>query len=151
MSRFPANGILVGHYTVAVGSGGAIHIPKNWRDYFGDDKPVKVLLLQAPGPSVWIFAGRYAKALRDIEVRTPPDEETLKFLAEFGKPCERVLTSKYDLRLSADLRRSLGIRKQAILNGCYEHAEIMSPETWKKIDIAPDPLLDQATRDLGFF
>lgn len=150
MKKYPVDKILVAHYTVALGSGGAIRIPQDWRDFFGEGKPVKVLLLPAPGPAVWMFAERAAEALRAIDACTPPDRETEKYLAQFGKPCETALTSKHALLLSAGLRRWLGIRKQVVLVGCYDHAEIMSPKAWKKINSTPDPRLAQAVRELGF-
>ena len=150
MSEFPADKILVDHYPVALGSGGSIRIPKDWRDFFGEDKPVTVVLVPAPGPALWMFAGRDVKALKAIDERIPSDEETEKFHAQFGKPYETVLTSKYALRLPARMCRWLGIRKQAILIGCYDHAEIMSPKTWKKIDGISGPRIAQAARELGF-
>ena len=150
MSEFPADKILVDHYPVALGSGGSIRIPKDWRDFFGEDKPVTVVLVPAPGPSLWIFAGRDAQALKAIEERIPPDEETEKFHAQFGKPYETVLTSKYAVRLPARMRRWLGIRKKAFLIGVYDHVEIMSPKTWKKIDSISDTRIAQVVRELGF-
>ncbi len=150
MSEFPADKILVDHYNVALGPEGEIRIPQDWLDFFGEGKPAKVLLLPAPGPAVWIFAERDAKAQKAIEECTPPDRDTEKYLAQFGKPCEAALTSKHALLLSAGLRRWLGIRQQAILIGCYDHAEIMSPKVWKKINSIPDPRLAQAAQELGF-
>ena len=117
MSESPADKFLVDHYTISLGSGGSLRIPKDWREFFGEDRPVKVLLLPSSGPSVWMFAERDAEALRAIEQRTPPDEEVAKFLAQFGKSCEMVLTSKYALSLSAGMRCWLGICRQAVLIG----------------------------------
>lgn len=150
MIKQPNENILVGHYTVAVGPGGTICIPKDWRDFFGAGKSIKVVLLPAPGPTIWLFAGREAKTLRAIEDRIPPDQETEKFLAKFGKPCEAVLTSRHALSLTASMRRWLGIRKQAILIGCCDHAEIMSPKTWEKLDNIPSDSLVRAIHELGF-
>ncbi len=150
MSEFPAGKILGDHGTVALGAGGAICIPQDWQEIFGEDKPVTVVLVPAPGPSLWMFAGREAQTLKAIDERIPPDDETKKFHAQFGKPYETVLTAEYALRLSARMRHWLGIQKRAVLIGCYDHAEIMSPKTWKKINSNPDPRLAQAVRELGF-
>jgi len=117
---------------------------------FGESKPVMVLLVPAPGPSIWMFAGRDAMALKAIDERIPPDDETKMFHEQIGKPYETVLTSKYTLRLPARVRRWLGIRKRAFLIGVVDHVEIMSPKTWKKIDSSSDPRLVQAAQALGF-
>lgn len=149
MIKQPNDNILVDHYTVAVGPGGTICIPKDWQEFFVAGKSMKVVLLPAPGPSIWLFAGHEYEALLAIAERAPPDEETERFLAQFGKPCEAVLTSKYALMLSARMRHRLGIRKRAILIGCYDHAEIMSPKAWKTIDTIPSDVLAQAVQELG--
>ena len=150
MSGFPADKILVGHYPVALGPRGLFRIPKDWRDFFGEDKPVKMLLLPASGPAIWLFTVREAGALRALEAHPAPDEGVAKFRAQFGKPREAVLTAKYEVRLPPDMRRWLGIRKQAILIGCYDHAEIMAPKVWKNMNNTSDPRLAQAIRELGF-
>ena len=150
MSDFPTDIILVDHYSVALGPGGAIRILKDWPEYFGEGKSVKVVLVPAPGPSLWMFAGRNAKALRAIDERIPPDAETEKFHAQFGKPYEAILTPKCELILPASMRRWLGLRKRVFLIGVCDHVEIMSPKTWKKIDSIPIPRLAEAIRALGF-
>ena len=150
MYEISNNVILVDHYSVALGPGGAIRILKDWPEFFGQSRPVKVVLVPAPGPSIWMFAARDAGALRAIDERIPPDDETKNFHAQFGKPYETVLTSKYALRLPAHMRRWLGIRKRAFLIGVVDHVEIMSPKTWKKIDAVQTPLLDQAAKAFGF-
>ena len=149
MSDFPSDKILVDHYTVALGPDGSVSIPEDWREFFGEGKSVGVLMLPAPGPSIWLFAARDAEPLRAIDERAPPDKETAKYLSQLGRSCEAVLTSKYALPLSARLRRWLGIRKQAILIGCYDHAEIMSSKTWKRIDLPMSESLALAARELG--
>ena len=149
MKQSPSDTILVDHYNVALGPGGAIRIPKDWQEFFGEDKPVKVRLLPAPGPSIWLFAARDAESLRAIDEHVPPDEEIAKYLAQFGKSCESVLTSKYALMLPARMRRWLGTRKRVVLVGCCDHAEIMSPKAWKTIDTIPSDVLAQAVQELG--
>lgn len=149
MNVFPADKILVDHYTVSLGPGGSILIPKDWRDFYGEEKPVRVILLPAPGPAVWLFAARDAEALRAIEDHTPPDEEARKYLAGYGKPCETVLTSKCALMLPARMRRWLGVRNRAFLIGCCDHAEIMSLKTWKRIGPPASESLALAARALG--
>lgn len=149
MNVFPADKILVDHYTVALGPGGAIRIPKDWQEFFGEGQAVRVLLLPAPGPSIWLFAAQDAEALQAVKGHPPPDDETGAYLAQFGKPCEAVLTSKYALMLPARMRRWLGIRKRAFLIGCYDHAEIMSLKTWKRIGPPASESLALAARELG--
>lgn len=150
MYEISNNVILVDHYSVALGPGGTIPILKDWPEYFGECKPVKVVLVPAPGPSIWMFAARDAGALRAIDERIPLDDETKMFHEQFGRPYETVLTSKYALRLPARVRRWLGIRKRAFLIGVVDHVEIMSPKTWEKIDSSSDPRLVQAAQALGF-
>ena len=151
MSPAKENLVLCASHAVTVNARGAIRIPSDWREFFSAGREAGVVMMCGPGPAIWIYPGRSGWMLREIDERHPPDGESRSFHAQFGPPCNAILTSRFTVTLPKDMRRRAALENKVILCGCYDHLEVMTPAVFRKINGKIQKReFKQAVREMGF-
>lgn len=152
--------VVVGKHLVHMAVDGRVRLPADWRAIFvTTDTPVLMLVPQEGTHVTMVPECRISKEMKALKAwanRPLTAEQSGNVSFADARASVRAAT---EVRIGADgrftvpraLREPVGLAGEIVLVGCFDHAEIWSPEKWQ---VQEEALLAEARRNpspyLGF-